>query len=71
MPVTTDRVYQYILDHLKAEGYPPTYTQIGHAVGLSSKSSVHNHVQHLVADGRIKLAGPRRLILVESEPANG
>jgi repressor LexA len=53
----TDRQRE-ILDFIKAEmrrkGYPPTVRDIGLAVGLSSSSTVHSHLNALEAKGLIK-----------------
>jgi repressor LexA len=53
----TDRQRE-ILDFIKAEmrrkGYPPTVRDIGQAVGLSSSSTVHSHLNALEAKGLIK-----------------
>lgn len=34
-------------------GYPPSIQEIGHAVGLASKSTVHTHLQNLIARGYV------------------
>jgi repressor LexA len=53
----TDRQRE-ILDFIKAEmrrkGYPPTVRDIGQAVGLSSSSTVHSHLNALEAKGLIR-----------------
>jgi len=49
---------QMILDFLKAEirqnGYPPTVREICDAVGLSSTSTVHAHLETLIRKGYIR-----------------
>lgn len=49
---------QQILDYVKKyannKGYPPSVREIGHAVGLSSSSTVHAHLSALEAKGYIK-----------------
>lgn len=49
---------QMILDFLKAEirrnGYPPTVREICDAVGLSSTSTVHSHLETLERKGHIR-----------------
>ncbi|MCL2576565.1 MAG: transcriptional repressor LexA [Defluviitaleaceae bacterium] len=49
---------QMILDFLKAEirrnGYPPTVREICEAVGLSSTSTVHSHLETLERKGHIR-----------------
>ena len=53
----TDRQRQ-VLDFIKADtartGYPPTVRDIGAAVGLSSSSTVHAHLEALEAKGLIR-----------------
>ena len=49
---------QLVLDFLKKEvkrnGYPPTVREICHAVGLSSTSTVHSHLESLERKGYIR-----------------
>ncbi|MSZ24523.1 MAG: helix-turn-helix domain-containing protein, partial [Actinobacteria bacterium] len=52
--MSTDRLtprQQQILDvidqHLNERGYPPSVREIGQAVGLTSPSSVQNHLNRL------------------------
>lgn len=49
---------QQILDYLRAtvadRGYPPSVREIGEAVGLSSPSTVHSHLNSLVEAGYIR-----------------
>jgi repressor LexA len=53
----TDR-QQQILDYIyttaSSRGYPPSVREIGEAVGLSSPSTVHSHLNALVAAGYIR-----------------
>ena len=50
----TDR-QQQVLDYIKQtvndRGYPPSVREIGDAVGLSSPSTVHSHLNSLVKGG--------------------
>jgi len=70
----TDRQRQ-VLDFIKSEikrmGYPPTVREIGTAVGLSSSSTVHAHLEALEAKGLILRdpSKPRALELLDREPA--
>ncbi|MBZ4653451.1 MAG: SOS-response transcriptional repressor, LexA [Peptococcaceae bacterium] len=53
----TDRqvaIINYIKKEIKAKGYPPSVREIGEAVGLSSSSTVHNHLNQLESRGYIK-----------------
>jgi repressor LexA len=48
----TDRqrqVLEFIKSETRRKGYPPTVRDIGHAVGLSSSSTVHSHLSALEA----------------------
>jgi repressor LexA len=65
----TDRQRQ-VLEFIKSEtmrqGFPPTVRDIGHAVGLSSSSTVHAHLAALEAKGLIRRdpSKPRALEVV-------
>lgn len=54
----TDRqreVLRYIESYMAEHGWPPTIQEIGDALGLSSKSTVHFHVQALHRKGYIEV----------------
>lgn len=44
-------VLSYIHKQVADQGYPPTVREIGAAVGLSSTSTVHGHINRLIAKG--------------------
>lgn len=48
------QILQYIKDELTLRGYPPSIREICKAVGLSSTSSVHAHLNTLEEKGYIK-----------------
>lgn len=53
----TDRqakILEFIRDVTQARNYPPSVREIGEAVGLSSSSTVHNHLNQLERRGLIK-----------------
>lgn len=53
----TDRqksILNYIKKVIKTKGYPPAVREIGEAVGLSSSSTVHSHLNQLESKGYIK-----------------
>lgn len=60
-----------ILDFIKAEiqkkGYPPSVREIGEAVGLSSPSTVHSHLEVLEKKGYIRRdeSKPRALEIID------
>ena len=47
------RILDYIRDVSKKRNYPPSVREIGEAVGLSSSSTVHNHLNQLERRGLI------------------
>ncbi|HHZ16963.1 MAG TPA: transcriptional repressor LexA [Peptococcaceae bacterium] len=47
-------ILAFIKKELKSKGYPPAVREIGKAVGLSSSSTVHNHLNQLEKKGYIK-----------------
>ena len=57
------RIYDYIAETIREQGYPPSVREIGDAVGLKSPSTVHFHLKHLAELGVIgKEAGKGRAI---------
>ena len=48
------RILEYIRHVTKVRNYPPSVREIGEAVGLSSSSTVHNHLNQLERRGLIK-----------------
>jgi repressor LexA len=48
------RILDYIRYVTKTRNYPPSVREIGEAVGLSSSSTVHNHLNQLERRGLIK-----------------
>ena len=56
-------VLNYIHKQVDAQGYPPTVREICAAVGLSSTSTVHGHINRLIKKGYLKKdpAKPRAL----------
>jgi repressor LexA len=48
------RILEYIRYVTKTRNYPPSVREIGEAVGLSSSSTVHNHLNQLERRGLIK-----------------
>ena len=65
----TDR-QQQVLDFIRhtvhERGYPPSVREIGEAVGLSSPSTVHSHLNSLVRAGAIRRdpSKPRAIVIV-------
>lgn len=61
------QVLDYIREMVDARGYPPSVREIGEAVGLSSPSTVHSHLNSLVEAGAIKRdpSKPRAIMIVD------
>ena len=57
------KILQYIKDELTLRGYPPSIREICKAVGLSSTSSVHAHLNTLEDKGYIKKGTNKRRAL--------
>ncbi|WP_027364467.1 transcriptional repressor LexA [Desulfotruncus alcoholivorax] len=62
-------ILNFIKQHVKENGYPPTVREIGKAVGFKSSSTVHGYLHRLDKKGAIKLdpTKPRALVIVEDE----
>lgn len=65
-----ERVYQYIIDFINENGYPPTVREIGKGVGLNSPATVKHHLDKLVQAGFLMVAEgkTRAITVVEDEP---
>ena len=65
------KIYEYIADCIREQGYPPSVREIGDAVGLKSPSTVHFHLKHLEEAGVIeKGAGKGRAITLTASAAS-
>jgi len=63
------RIYDYISEMIRQQGYPPSVREIGEAVGLKSPSTVHFHLKHMEELGVLtKNAGKGRAITLTGEP---
>ena len=47
-------ILEFLTEHARSHAYPPTVREIGQAVGLSSSSTVQNHLNALEQKGFIK-----------------
>jgi repressor LexA len=66
------QILEFIAEHIKKNGYPPSVRDIGEAVGLSSSSTVHTHLQLLQREGFIHRDPTKpRTISVSFEPTSG
>jgi repressor LexA len=48
------QILEFLRDHAREHAYPPTVREIGSAVGLSSSSTVQNHLNSLEQKGLIR-----------------
>ena len=63
------KIYDYIVQAIQDQGYPPSVREIGEAVGLKSPSTVHFHLKRLEEAGVIeKGAGKGRAITLRESP---
>lgn len=67
------QIYDFICTEVQDKGYPPSVREIANAVGLSSPSTVHTHLQVLEDKGYIKrdLSKPRALEIISKDAENG
>ncbi len=62
---TIELIYEFIVDHIRKEGYPPSVREICSGVGIKSTSTIHSHLKRLQDLGRIEYTpGKRRAIIV-------
>jgi repressor LexA len=67
-----NKILDYIRYVTKVRNYPPSVREIGEAVGLSSSSTVHNHLNQLERRGLIRRdpSKSRTVQLVQDEAAD-
>lgn len=67
------QIYDFICSEVSDKGYPPSVREIADAVGLSSPSTVHTHLQVLEDKGYIKrdLSKPRALEIIGKDFSTG
>ena len=65
------QIYEYLVDNAGHFDHPPTHDELCQALGLSSRGSLHKHIQALVQAGLVEpMDGSHRGIrLVEQQPA--
>jgi repressor LexA len=65
-------ILEFIAEHLRERGYPPSVREIGEAVGLTSSSTVHAHLATLQRQGYLRRDPTKpRAIAVRYDPASG
>ena len=66
------RILEFIVEQIRERGYPPSVREIGEAVGLTSPSTVHTHLQVLQREGYLQRDPTKpRAIIVSWEPSSG
>ena len=65
-------ILDFIAEHLRERGYPPSVREIGEAVGLTSSSTVHTHLATLQRHGFLRRDPTKpRAIEVRYDPTSG
>ncbi|MCI0543183.1 MAG: transcriptional repressor LexA [Actinobacteria bacterium] len=61
------QILEYIKQMVGERGYPPSVREIGEALGLSSPSTVHSHLNALVREGTLRRdpTKPRAIMVVD------
>ena len=66
------KILEFIAEQIRERGYPPSVREIGEAVGLTSSSTVHAHLQVLQREGYLQRDPTKpRAIVVRFEPSSG
>lgn len=66
------QILEFIAAQIRERGYPPSVREIGEAVGLTSSSTVHTHLQVLQKQGYLRRDPTKpRAIVVQFEPGSG
>lgn len=66
------QILEFIALRIRERGYPPSVREIGEAVGLTSSSTVHTHLQVLQREGYLMRDPSKpRAITVSFEPGSG
>ncbi|MEJ2693761.1 MAG: transcriptional repressor LexA [Candidatus Thiodiazotropha sp.] len=64
-------IYQALCDNWDSFGHPPTYDQLCQLLGLSSRGSLHKHIQALIQAGLVEpTEGLQRGIRLVDTPEN-
>ncbi|NMB45132.1 MAG: transcriptional repressor LexA [Firmicutes bacterium] len=64
------QVLEFIKEHVREKGYPPSVREIGDGVGLRSSSTVHGHLRRLESKGYIRRdpTKPRAIEILNDQP---
>lgn len=63
-----NEILQFIKQHIDANGYAPSYREIGEHFGLSSSATVHGHIQSLIDKGMIQIGDEGEARSIELVP---
>lgn len=64
-------IYDHLHHNVERFTHPPTYDELCHELGLSSRGSLHKHIQALIDAGLVEpMAGRQGIRLVEWEQAD-
>ena len=63
------KIYDYLVASIQAQGYPPSVREIGEAVGLRSPSTVHFHLKNLAELGYIEIGAGKGRAISLKQPA--
>jgi repressor LexA len=65
------QILDFIIEHQREHGYPPSVREIGRSVGLTSSATVHDHIDRL-AEGGFLVKDPTkpRALQVRYEPSS-
>lgn len=62
---TVELIYEFLVDYIRSEGYPPSVREICAGIGIKSTSTIHSHLKRLQDQGKIIYSpGKRRAIIV-------
>jgi len=68
---TVNKIYAFIVDYIRQEGFPPAVRDICAGVGIKSTSTIHGHLKRLQQSGRIEYTtGKRRAITISENDAS-
>ena len=65
------KIYDYIAETTRQQGYPPSVREIGEAVGLRSPSTVHFHLKHMEELGVLTKGAGKGRALTLAQPMQG
>ena len=66
---TLTKIYDYIIEFIGKEGYPPSVRDICQGTGIRSTSTVHSHLKRLQDSGKLDYTAGRRRAISINEAA--